>query len=94
LRLSHREINIIISKAKLIFDDAIVYLFGSRTDDSKSGGDIDLYIVTNIKNNIFQKKLKLQIILEDILYKPVDVIISQDKNRLIEKEALKGIKIN
>ena len=94
MRLSHREINIIISKAKLIFDDAIVYLFGSRTDDSKSGGDIDLYIVTNIKNNIFQKKLKLQIILEDILYKPVDVIISQDKNRLIEKEALKGIKIN
>ncbi len=29
--------------------------------------------------------------LEDTLYKPVDIIVAKDKNKEIEKEALKGI---
>jgi predicted nucleotidyltransferase len=93
LRLSSRELNIIKQKVKIIFGDAIVYLFGSRVDDRLKGGDIDLYIDTNIQENIFQKKLKLKIILEDLLYKPVDIVVAKDKNRLIEQEAMKGIVI-
>ncbi len=27
-----------------IFEDGKIYLFGSRADDTKRGGDIDLYI--------------------------------------------------
>ena len=47
MRLSEYEIDTI----KKVFlevwgENANIYLFGSRTDDSKKGGDIDLYINT------------------------------------------------
>ena len=93
MRLSAQEIELIKGKVQTVFGEAIVYLFGSRTDESKKGGDIDLYIVSKAKDNLFRKKIRLKILLEDLLYKPVDIIVSTDKERLIEKEAIEGIKI-
>ena len=81
------------NKVKIIFGETIVYLFGSRIDDSKKGGDIDLYIISKVNEDLFKKKIKLKTILEDLLFKPVDIIIAKDENRLIEKEARKGIRI-
>ena len=91
MRLLDKEVSTIKQKVKLVFGKSEIYLFGSRMDDVKSGGDIDLYIVPDITNDLFQKKIKIKTMLEDSLYKPVDIIIAKDKNRLIEKEALKGI---
>lgn len=93
LRLSTKEIDIIKNKVVTVFGESLVYLFGSRVDDSKKGGDIDLYIVPKRNDDLFKKKLKLKITLEDLLYKPVDIVISTDKNRLIEKEASMGVLI-
>ena len=93
MRLSEKEIKLIKHKVKSIFGEAVVYLFGSRLDDSKRGGDIDLYVVTQTNENLFSKKRKLKMTLEDLLYKPIDVIVSTDKNRPIEKEAMQGIVI-
>ncbi len=93
MRLSKREIELIKNKVQTVFGDAIVYLFGSRMNDRKKGGDIDLYIVSNSKENLFRKKIRLKTLLEDVLYKPVDIIVSTNKERLIEKEAIKGIQI-
>lgn len=93
MRLSTKEINLIKDKVNIIFGEAVIYLFGSRVDDTKQGGDIDLYIVSKINDNLFRKKLKLKIALEDLLYKPVDIIVSTNRNRLIEKEAIMGVKI-
>ena len=92
MRLTSKEIEIIKTQVHKTFNDAQIYLFGSRTDDNLKGGDIDLYIIT--KNPSFEKKLRLKTTLEDLLFKPVDIVLSRDKNRLIEKEALKGIKIS
>jgi predicted nucleotidyltransferase len=47
-------------------DNAEVWLFGSRADDSRRGGDIDLYIETDIDKNLVALRSKLLRKLEDI----------------------------
>jgi predicted nucleotidyltransferase len=45
MRLTERQIQYIKVTAEDVFGpDARVYVFGSRTDESQRGGDIDLYI--------------------------------------------------
>ena len=93
MRLSKKEIKIIKENTKNIFGECKIILFGSRLDDNKKGGDIDLYIIPQNKDNLFEKKLKLKAVLEDIFFKPVDIIVAKDENRLIEKEANKGVEL-
>lgn len=60
MRLKKENIEVIKKLARKYFGgDAKIYLFGSRIDDNKKGGDIDLYIETNIKDNIIERKIKL-----------------------------------
>jgi len=91
MRLSDSEVQKIKTKVQSIFGVAVVYLFGSRVDDTKKGGDIDLYIVPKNSDDLFRKKMQIKTMLEDILYKPVDIVIATNQKRLIEKEALQGI---
>lgn len=46
MRISQKEIDVLKNKLKNIADDARLYLFGSRVDDTKKGGDIDLLVVS------------------------------------------------
>jgi len=52
-----------------------------------------LYVISTVKEDLFRKKIRLKTLLEDLLYKPVDIIVSTNKERLIEQEAIKGIRI-
>ncbi|MBU1667776.1 nucleotidyltransferase domain-containing protein [bacterium] len=71
-----------------IFKTGKIYLFGSRVDDSKRGRDIDLYMV-------FDKKIAfLGELQSKIGEQKIDVVISKDKTRAIEEEALRtGIEL-
>ena len=51
-----------------------VWLFGSRVDDARRGGDVDLYVETN-KVNTLLTKLRCKILLEECLDLPVDLIV-------------------
>jgi predicted nucleotidyltransferase len=77
VRLTEDEIKAITETAKEVFGkDVKVWLFGSRTDLAKRGGDIDLYIEFPFKGNILNKKLTFLVKLEDkIGEQRVDLII-------------------
>ncbi|NPA28389.1 MAG: nucleotidyltransferase domain-containing protein [Epsilonproteobacteria bacterium] len=95
MRLTDYEIEAIIKSFKEVFKKGEIYLFGSRVDDTKRGGDIDLYIITPKENSTIDNKIKFLISLQDkIGEQKIDVVISKDKNRLIEQEAIKrGVKL-
>lgn len=46
MRMSENEVKQIKESVKKRDQNAKIYLFGSRTDDKKSGGDIDVLIIT------------------------------------------------
>jgi predicted nucleotidyltransferase len=90
MRLKEQEVNIIKEIITNFFDDVTIYLFGSRLDMSKKGGDIDLFIISS-DENLLEKKIKTLAKLQRLLHKPVDIVLHKDFNRDIEQEALKGI---
>ena len=47
MRLSQEYIQVFKQATLLQDEKAKLYLFGSRTDDTKRGGDIDLLIISN-----------------------------------------------
>ncbi|WP_029521359.1 nucleotidyltransferase domain-containing protein [Persephonella sp. IF05-L8] len=97
VRLSQNEIKIIKNLAKEIFgENSKVYIFGSRADLSKKGGDIDIFIETDKKTSL-QEELKFlaQIEIKGIERK-VDLIVKNPykKEKSIFKEAKeKGVLI-
>jgi len=95
MRLSEQYIEV-IKKCFSQFFIGEIYLFGSRTDDDKLGGDIDLYLVVSDHDNLFEKKIKfLSRVKRELGEQKIDIVFNKDKNRLIEKEAIKwGIKLN
>lgn len=92
MRLNKSEVEAIKSTYANIFPDGLVYLFGSRVDDHKKGGDIDLYLVPDqalTVSEAYEKKSQFRLELKDkIGEQKIDIIIAKDKTRSIEKEAL------
>jgi predicted nucleotidyltransferase len=89
MRLTAFEVNAIKQTAQEIFGSkAVVLLFGSRVDDTKKGGDIDLYIKAPSGNDLAHK-IKFQVALEQrIGEQKIDVVLAVDEKRPIEQQAL------
>ncbi len=47
MRLTKNEIKILKENLKILSNEAKIYLFGSRIDEAKKGGDIDLLILSD-----------------------------------------------
>jgi len=91
MRLTEYEIKSIKKAFKECFKDGNIYLFGSRVDDTKLGGDIDLYITEHNEVDILNKKIQFLVSLKQkIGDQKIDLIISKDKKRIIEQEAIKN----
>jgi predicted nucleotidyltransferase len=93
LRLNEKEIEVIKKTIIEIFGESDIYIFGSRLNMSKKGGDIDIFVIPKENKELFKKKIKSSAKLERLLNKPVDIVVHYNFDRIIEKEALKGVKI-
>ncbi len=81
MRLSNKEIAAIKDVTRGVFgDNAMISLFGSRTDDSKKGGDIDLFIQCKSqisREELYQLKIKFLVQLKKIIGdQKIDVLIN------------------
>ncbi len=93
MRLKIWEIEEIKKAAKLVFGENVkVILFGSRLDDTKRGGDIDLYVISK-DLNIRKRAIFEGLLQERLGEQKIDVIYSIDKGRKIEEIAVKGIEL-
>lgn len=95
MRLNQHYVQTIKESFNVVFKSGEIYLFGSRVDDTKKGGDIDLYLVVDDKTELFRKKLKFLAKIKKVLgEQKIDIVFNTDTTRLIEKEAKQwGIKL-
>lgn len=95
MRLTNFEIDSIKDVTKLVFgEDATVILFGSRLDNNKKGGDIDLLIRCNERISFAERyQLKLKFLVEikkRIGNQRIDTLVRTDfKGKIIAETVLK-----
>ncbi len=77
IRLSQETIDLIKNYVMSVDKDAHVYIFGSRADSKKKGGDIDIFILSQLFHNENRRCLKFK--LEDLLgEQKIDILFSKE----------------
>ncbi|ACX95105.1 nucleotidyltransferase domain-containing protein [Halothiobacillus neapolitanus] len=93
MRFTHKEASSIKEAFQDVFQEGTILLFGSRVDDNKKGGDIDLYIQLShplSPREQLERKAQFKLKLYEALgEQKIDIVIAKDQQRSIEKSALK-----
>ena len=77
MRLSDSQIKIIKNTVtSTLGEDCNIWLFGSRVDDSRRGGDIDLYIEP-LNSKLLLAIMKCKVSLEENLDLHVDLVVRE-----------------
>lgn len=77
MRLTQVQIDTIRKATSQNFgQDALIWLFGSRVDDAKRGGDVDLYVETTHRNTLMSE-LRCKMALEGSLDLSVDLVVKE-----------------
>jgi predicted nucleotidyltransferase len=98
VRLNPTEIEAIKNCCSKVFgDEAKVYLFGSRVDDTRRGGDIDLLIeIEPSSNNHFERKLDFLVELKKLIGdQKIDVLLDygQETDQVYTTAKKEGIEL-
>jgi predicted nucleotidyltransferase len=88
MRLSSQEIETIKGIVKNADHDAQIYLFGSRVDDKKRGGDIDVLIFSLNLNDDDKYKIKHDL-WDQLGEQKIDIIIARDDSDPFTRIALR-----
>jgi uncharacterized protein len=87
MRLSDYERNVIKASIDKHDPEASVYLFGSRTDDTKKGGDIDILVLSKKINAGDKIDIKVDIF-EKLEEQKIDIILAKDSKKPFVKLAM------
>jgi predicted nucleotidyltransferase len=77
MRLNSKDRHLIKQTIYQLDPHAQIYLFGSRVDDNKKGGDIDLLVLSTHLGFTAQKQIKLKLY-ELIGEQKIDLIIAPE----------------
>ena len=93
MRLQKQEIHTILHVARNIYGEKVkVYLFGSRLDNTKRGGDIDLLIRTDEEKKGVLARIRMIAQLKYLLGDQKIDIIGDHEDSIVAQEALrKGV---
>ena len=92
MRLSKRLKTSLIKSILESFGEVDIYLFGSRTDDSKKGGDIDIAVDVDLSRKEFkQRQIKFMVamIKQDLDLK-IDLVAYNSQDKLLAEEIKKS----
>jgi len=93
MRLKDYEQVAILSTVKSLDVNARVYLFGSRVDDAKKGGDIDLLIMSDRLTSEDKRSIKIKLY-ELLGEQKIDLVLAADDSDPFVKLALAtGVKL-
>jgi predicted nucleotidyltransferase len=79
MRITGAEKEALIDSVRQADCDAKVWLFGSRVDDSKKGGDIDIAILSS-RIHIPERMRIRRDIIDRIGEQKIDIVVSADGN--------------
>lgn len=89
MRLNKKDIQSIVRVAKEVYGEGVeVYLFGSRTDNEKRGGDIDLLVRTTSEKKGVLARIRMIARLKQLLGEQKIDVIGDHEESLVAKEAL------
>ena len=89
MRITEHEKKVIVEAVKNTDPDAKVWLFGSRVDDNKKGGDIDIAIFSDKINKEVMKVIQVRrYICSRIGEQKIDIVTTSDGSEAIFKLAL------
>ena len=88
MRLTEEERTAIRETVRALDSDAQVYLFGSRADDAKRGGDIDLLILSRTLTTGAAGKIRWRL-WELMGEQKIDILIDKDTSNPFVRIALK-----
>jgi predicted nucleotidyltransferase len=94
MRITEHERKTIVDAVNDIDPNAKVWLFGSRTDDNKKGGDIDIGILS-IKIDVMEEIEIKQKMFDKMGEQKIDLVVSKDgKEAFFKYTVTKGILLN
>ncbi len=89
MRISEHEKQAILESVAATDADAQVYLVGSRVDDAKMGGDIDLLVLSR-KIDLLTKLDVLAALHKSIGEQKIDLVVFPDANQPFARMAISG----
>ncbi len=95
MRITEYQKNMIVEAIANVDPNAKVWLFGSRADDSKKGGDIDIAIFSEkIDKDVKQKTQVRRLICDKIGEQKIDIVTTNSGKEAIFRLAVaEGIQL-